>query len=127
MKLERLKPVCGSASAARPPPPTSPSSAARVSWPGLLIPWLRTRPPGRTSWIEPVEVDVQLAQADMFEHADRRDGVEWLIVDVAVVLQPYGGLAGQAPFGDGLGRPFLLLGRDGDPEGVDRRSARPPA
>ena len=92
---------------------------------GRLMAWLSSRPSGTSRPVEPVEVLAQPGPADVLEHADRADGVEGAVGDVAVVLQPDLDLVGQALGLDAGAGPSGLLGRHGDADGRARRSGAP--
>src|SRR5207247_10971137 len=50
----------------------------------------------------PLEVDRQLSQSDVLEHADRADGVVGAVVDIPVVLVPHLHFACQPGLGGAL-------------------------
>ncbi len=78
-----------------------------------------------------VEEGIIIAQADVFEHADRDDAVE-LALDVAIVLEIEGDLVVESGGCGPRPRPGDLLGRErnagdmagaGDPRQIERQSA----
>ena len=77
----------------------APSSGVSKSL-SLAIPWLSSRPPGRSRLAQAARVDVDLLLAHVLDHADAGDRVERPVGHLAVVghaeLHPVGhaGLAG---------------------------------
>ena len=60
------------------------------------MPWLRNRPPGRSSRVHRLHVGIELGPPDVLVHADARDLVERRLVDLAVVEHAHLGAVGQA-------------------------------
>ena len=79
-----------------------------------LMAWLSSRPFGAERGVEHLEVPVELLLADVLGHADRRDGVEPLTAEQAVVLQPDLDPVGDAGLGDPLASERRLGLADGD-------------
>jgi len=84
---------------------------------------------------QPLEVHLKLREADVFEHADRADGVEGPVGHVAVVLAANFHLAAETGLGDAFGRQLRLRFRQGHPDtpgavvagGVQEHGAPPAA
>ena len=80
--------------------------------------------PGHEQLVEPLEVRLELGEADVLEHPDRADRVVRAVVDVAVVLQPDLDRSGEPGLGDPLLRELGLAPRDRDADGAHAVVAR---